>query len=233
MRTNSTFLKKLSIAAGAALMAVSATGAAQAATVSFSAEGLDSGVNAALTRNNFFGVSFDAAPVGTFINSLVFDLSPDANAAFDITTGLLSVGGLGFDFGLGNTSSGLSAGDITRTLSANNKQLTLTFASSAFAVGDLLRFGIDTDGVGPSILGLDLLDIGADFGLAGVNVSANLSNGTSGSGTFSLASLVLPSRSTVTVNITDPVPVPEPASVLGLLAVGALGATSGMKRKKN
>jgi hypothetical protein len=232
MRSNSTFMKKLSIAAGAALMAVSAAGIAEAATVSFSAEGVDSGLNAALTRNNFFGVSFDAAPVGTFINSVVFDLSPDANAAFDITTSLFSVGGIGFDFGLG-TSSGLLAGDITRTLSANNKQLTLSFASGAFAVGDLLGFGIDTDGVGPSILGLDLLDTGADFGRAGVNVSANLSNGTSGSGTFSVASLIAPSRSTVTVNITDPVPVPEPASVLGLLAVGALGATSKLKRQKN
>ncbi|MCP2728195.1 PEP-CTERM sorting domain-containing protein [Limnofasciculus baicalensis] len=233
MRSNSTFLKKLSIAAGAALMAVSATGAAQAATVSFSADGLDSGLNVLLTRNNFFGVSFDAAPVGTFINSVVFDLSPDANAAFDITPAFMSTGGIGFDFGFGNTSSGLSAGDITRTVSANNKQLTLTFASGAFAVGDLLRFGIDTDGVGPSVSGSDLFDTGADFGRAAVNVSANLSNGTSGSSTFSIASILVPSRSTATVNITDPVPVPEPASVLGLLAVGALGATSKLKRKKN
>ena len=226
--STATVLKKLSIAAGATLMAVSAAGAAQAATVSFTAQGLDSGINAALTRNNFFSVSFDAAPVGTFINSVVFDLSPDSNAAFDITPGLLSPGGLGFPFAVG-TSTGLSAIDITSSLSPDNKQLTLNFASGAFAVGDLLRFGIDTDGVGPSILGIDLLDPGVDFGLAGVKVSANLSDGGSGTGTFSVASFI-PSKSTVTLDIK---PVPEPASVFGLLAIGALGATSKLKRKKN
>lgn len=225
-------LKKLALTAvGSALIGLGTTGVAQAASISFEARGLDSGINSALTRNNFFGISFDDGPAGTFLESVTLDLSPDSNAFFDITSGLFSVGGIGFDFAAGSTS-GLSAGDISRSLSGDNKKLTLSFASGTFAVGDSLRFGIDTDGVGPSIFGFDLLDPGFDFGIAGVIASAFLSNGTSGSATFNGVSLIAPSQSVAIVNIDDPEPVPEPASVLGLLAIGALGAGSSLKRKK-
>ena len=210
---------------GSALMALVTGQVAQAARITAETKGLDSGVNAAIDRNSFFGVSFDEGSVGTFIKSFSFDLSPDSNASFDNTTGLFSPGGIGFPFALGS-SSGVAASDIiSSVLSNSNKKLTVTLADGAFVAGELLRFGIDTDGVGPSFLGFDLLDSGLDFGLAGAKFTATLSNGQSGTAEFKPGSLIS-LRSEATVDV------PEPASVLGLLAFGAMGAGSTLKRKQ-
>lgn len=204
---------------------------ARGAVLSFEARGLDSGLNSAFERNNFFGVTFNSAPVGTFVESVTFDLSPDSNAFFDITPGFLSPGSFGFDFEVGS-ASGLSVSEITRSVSPDNKKLTLTFAGGAFSVGDSFRFGIDTDRVGSSFLGLDLFDPGVDFGLAGTLVSAVLSNGTSGATTFEPVSFIFPSQSVAVLDIDDPEVVAEPTSVVGLLALAAVGASSTFARKK-
>ncbi len=209
--------------AGSALMALVSGEVAQAARITAETRGLDSGINAALDRNGFFSVSFDEGSVGTFIKSFSINLSPDSNASFDTTTGLFSPGGIGFPFALG-PSSGVTGSDILSTgLSNSNKKLTVTLADGAFVAGEFLRFGIDTDGVGPSILGFDLLDSGRDFGLAGAIFSATLSDGKSGSGVFKVAGLT---RSEVTVDV------PEPASTTGLVALAAIGAGALVKRKQ-
>jgi PEP-CTERM motif len=59
-----------------------------------------------------------------------------------------------------------------------------------------------------------------------------LSNGTSGSSEFSLASLFSPSRSTAVVNIVDPEPIPEPLTILGSLAAGGVGIALRRKQKQ-
>ncbi|MDY7016452.1 MAG: PEP-CTERM sorting domain-containing protein [Cyanobacteriota bacterium] len=230
IQTSAKSLLKLAlIAAGTAVTSLGMADVARGARLTFQARGFDSGINAARDRNNFFGVAFNNAPVGTFVESITFNLSPDPNAFFDITPGF--PGGPGFDFEVGNTN-GITAGDITRSLSPNRRRLTLNFANGAFTAGDSFRFGIDTDRVGPSILGLDFLDPGVDFGLAGVKVSAVLSNGTSGMTRFKPVSFIRPSKSIAKLKIKDPEIVPEPASVVGLLAVAAIGASSSFARKK-
>ncbi|MFB2975656.1 PEP-CTERM sorting domain-containing protein [Microseira sp. BLCC-F43] len=206
--------------AGSALMALVTGEVAQAASITAQTRGLDSGINTAVDRNSFFGVSFDQGSVGTFIKSFSIDLSPDSNASFDITP---------FPFALG-PSSGVAASDIlSSVLSNSNKMLTVTLADGAFVAGEFLRFGIDTDRVGSSFFGLDPFDPGIDFGLAGAKFTATLSNGQSGTSVFQPVSLI-PSVSQTTLDIPEPTSVPEPASVLGLLAFGAMGAGSTLKR---
>jgi hypothetical protein len=229
--TAKSLLKLTLVTAGTVAVSFTTPEVARAAVLSFEARGLDSGINSAFDRNNFFGVAFHSAPVGTFVESVTFDLSPDRNAFFDITPGLFSPGGVGFDFKVGS-ASGLSVSEITRFVSPDNKKLTLTFAGGAFTPGDSFRFGIDTDGVGPSFLGLDFLDPGVDFGLASTLVSAVLSNGTSGATTFEPVSFIFPSQSVAVLDIDDPEVVAEPTSVVGLLALAAVGASSTFARKK-
>ncbi|GET38284.1 hypothetical protein [Microseira wollei] len=205
-------LTLLTTLAGAALMDLVTGEVAQAARITAETIGGDSGVNTAINRNTFFGVSFNEGSVGTFIKSFSIDLSPDSNAFFDITPDLFSPGGIGFPFEL-VSSSGVAASDIlSSVLSNSNKMLTVTLADGAFVAGEFLRFGIDTDGVGPSFFGLDPFDPGIDFGLAGAKFTATLSNGQSGTSVFQPVSLT-PSRSEATVDIPEPTSVPEPASV--------------------
>jgi hypothetical protein len=133
-------------------------------------------------------------------------------------------------------SNGVSASDISFAIGTNRKSLTATLANGAFVAGESLRFGVNTDGVGLSIrilgIDLDLLDPGSDFGRALVRFSAVLSNGTSGSSQFNIASLLSPSRSVAVINIADPQPVPEPFTILGSLAAAGAGITLRRKQKQ-
>jgi hypothetical protein len=196
---------------------------AEAAVISADTTGVDSGANRVANANNFFGVSFDNGPVGTFLKSFTFDLSSDSNAFFtNLPVPSLSVG----------SSNGVSASDVNFAISSDRKSLKATLADGAFIAGESLRFGVNTDGVGPSILGIDRFDLGADFGRAQVLFSTVLSNGTSGSAQFNVASLINPSRSVAVVNIADPQPVPEPFTILGSLAAGGFGVVLRRKQKQ-
>jgi hypothetical protein len=87
------------------------------------------------TDPNFFRIGLGGV-TGT-VNQLVLDVSA-AGLVFDQDATV------GFPFTVG-TTTGVSASDVTATLSADRKTLTLTFAPGSFGAGDALNFGIDRD----------------------------------------------------------------------------------------
>ena len=148
-------------------------------------------------------------PENVYIDQLSLDLSPDANASFNFFPPRRSP----------EASNNSDITDAEFSYSLNGQQLlTLDFADGAFAVGEKLIFGMNTNHVGPRFL-----DPGGDFGLAGVTFDVTLSNGTSGTGIFERKTR---RRSVAVANITDPESVPESSTASGLFAVWVLGAFS-------
>lgn len=224
--STATLLKKLSMAAaGAALIALGAGGAAQAATIFADTTGTDNNEDP-----SFYGVSFLEGSLNSFIQSISYNLSVDPDAFFDFDGDSNFVDATAPVIDL-SSLVGLTASDISFSFANpvggdpdHPSLLTINFAPSSFGVGDSFRFAADTDFL------VSAPAPGSVFGIAGVPFSVTLENGTSGSTTFAQVSST---RSEATVFIDDtPTDVPEPASVLGLLAVSACGVGSTLKRKQ-
>lgn len=192
------------VTAGVALF----TGIAEAATIKFKTVGLDSGLNAALT-DNFFRVIYKDAPANVYIDQLTLDLSSDTNAFFDFNGAAPGV----------NINSDVTDAEISYFLNPEKDKLTFNFQNGAFAVGEKFIFGVDTDKLNP----LPFADPGGDFGLSGVTFDVKLSNGTFGTGMFNKKNIF---KSVAVANITDPEPVPESSTIVGLFAVSVFAASS-------
>ncbi|MDJ0516147.1 MAG: PEP-CTERM sorting domain-containing protein [Trichodesmium sp. MO_231.B1] len=215
--------KKLLMTAVVTTFVALSAGTAEAAKLRFTAKGEDSGIENATKRNKFFKLNFQEAPDNVYIKKFVFDLSPDANAIFDFTSG--SPGGKGFPFEVSDKSDITDADIKNSFLSDDLQKLTVKFVDEAFSVGEILKFGVDTD----RIAGGGKIDDGGDFGIADIKFKVTLSNGTKGKGVFDKKN---PLKSVAIAKIADPKPVPEPATILGLFAVSGLGAFS-LKRSRH
>ncbi|MGD1807793.1 PEP-CTERM sorting domain-containing protein [Dapis sp. BLCC M126] len=213
--------KKLLMTAVGTALVVFSPGKAEAAKLIFTAQGEDSGIENAKERNKFFKLNYQEGPDNVYIEKFVFDLSPDPNAIFDFSNG--NPGGSGFPFQVSQNSD-ITDDDIKNYfLSDDLQQLTVKFKDGAFSVSEVLKFGVDTDG----IAGGGKVDDGGDFGIADIAFRVTLSNGTKGKGFFDKKD---PLKSVAILYIADPQPVPEPTTVLGLFAISGLGAFS-LKRQ--
>lgn len=143
--------KKLLISAVGTVFVALSAGTAEAAKVTLTTEGADSGINSAIDRNDFFQVSFTESPGDLFIEKLTLDLSLDSDAFFDFGGGLFSPGEFGFLPTLSSNSDIVDADIDDISLSDNRKELTTIFADGAFGVGETLKFGVDTDLVDPGL----------------------------------------------------------------------------------
>lgn len=173
-----------------------------------------------------------------FVKSVFIDLAAggDNDAYFDFS---------GFSPTLNLDSlQGVEASDITFTSlegsevlatsfnpeDGDTSLLQISFAEGSFGIGDSFQFGAETD-----FLTEDVRDDGDDFARAGVALTIELEDGSMETVTFSE---VANNHSQVVQSIVyaadtpDPVEVPEPFSVLGLLTVGVLGGV-GLKRSKS
>ncbi|AGY60285.1 S8 family serine peptidase [Gloeobacter kilaueensis] len=86
---------------------------------------------------NFFTVALSSAATGQTLNQLTISLK-DTGLVFDPSTSS------GFPFTLG-ILRGVSAGDVTASLSSDLSTLTLSFAPGSFGPGASAGFGIDRD----------------------------------------------------------------------------------------
>ena len=121
-----------------------------------------------------FGFSFDSGEAGVSVTRIVIDLraGTDGNAIFDTS------GSGSFGPALG-TLIGLAASDVTFSPASGETEsptLTIDFAPGSFAVGDEIRFGVDTDSLGNNL--------GSAFASAGVAFTVTLSDGSSSTVTY-------------------------------------------------
>lgn len=151
----------------AAVVLAALSGTAQAAQITATTSGVDSGLDSILDEllpnvspivlgaDNFFTISFDQGRADEFVESILFDLSADADAVFDNQDF--------FSFSSApevGSSSGITAADIrfspvTRADFNNpspTRRLEISFAPGSFGLGDFFSFGVDTNGVGDDIV---------------------------------------------------------------------------------
>ncbi|MCB1802732.1 MAG: tandem-95 repeat protein, partial [Gammaproteobacteria bacterium] len=119
------------------------------------------------TTNNQFAFTFAAGLAGVSISQIRINLRAgiDNDAIFDVS----GSGSYGPTLG---TLAGLNPGDVTFSPSSGGTDspvLQLDFAAGSFAVGDTVRFGVDTDNLGS--------DTGADFASRGVTFTVTFSDG--------------------------------------------------------
>jgi hypothetical protein len=184
-----------------------------------------------------FAIEDEGDTSDVFVKSIWIDLAAggDDDAYFDYSgfAPTLSLGSL----------QGVTESDITFTPLAGTEVLSpsfnpddgdtsllqISFAAGSFGIGDSFQFGAETD-----FLTEDARDDGDDFAQAGVAITLELEDGSMETVTFSE---VENNHSQIVQSIVyaadtpDPVEVPEPFSVFGLLAVGVLGGVS-LKRSK-
>ncbi|MCP5422565.1 MAG: retention module-containing protein [Chromatiaceae bacterium] len=117
--------------------------------------------------DNQFAFTFGAGDGSVSVSRISIDLRAggDSNAIFD------TVGSNSYGPALG-TLVGIGAGDITFSPASGQSDspvLTIDFVDGSFGVGDTIRFGVDTDGLGG--------DTGADFATSGVVFTVTFSDG--------------------------------------------------------
>lgn len=132
------------------------------------------------------------------------------------------------------TFTSLAGSDVLATSfnpdDGDTSLLQISFAEGSFGIGDSFQFGAETD-----FLAADVRDDGDDFARAGVALTLELEDGSMETVTFSE---VANNNSQIIQSIVyaadtpDPVEVPEPFSIFGLLTVGVLGGVS-LKRSKS
>lgn len=211
----STFVKKLSIAAaGAALIALGTTGAAQAAVLTFDDITID---ESGAIPDGYGGLDWDDIHV----------LSSQKSGREFLNSGYGN-GTVSGEYVAYNRFAGVGTVSSSSMFDFNGVSLTgawnngLNIVVEGFLDG-VLKYSqtvvVNTDA--PTFFNFDFLGIDqlkfASFG--GTHIGGDWS-GTQ----FAMDNF--------TINETDSTSVPEPASVLGLLAVGTLGAGSALKRKQ-
>ncbi|MEN4054163.1 Ig-like domain-containing protein, partial [Sulfurimonas sp. NWX79] len=121
-------------------------------------------------QDNQIGFEFQRSFNGSAINSITFTLP---QGYFD-TSGSGSTAP-----SIGASTVGIDSSDVTFDAPDGSQTLTVNFAQNSFSEGDAFWFGVDTDYISGSAG-----DTGEDFGLQGVNVTINYSDGTSQTGTY-------------------------------------------------
>lgn len=221
----STLVKKLSMAAaGAAFAALSAGGAAQAIIINETSDFGDS-----------VGTEF-ILPAGT-TEVLGTNFGFEDGDLFRFAYDALTTATLGLDFVTGDANLILFNGAGNPLFGDDDRgpgldsEITFTFAPGEYLVGVGRNNFAGFDADGNKIIDNDtgLCSPGADCNPAGVLAFVGSESGNTGGDptdyrlTFSIPTSGIGS---------EPTPVPEPASLLGLLTVGALGAGSALKRKQ-
>lgn len=204
-------------AIGVVATGIGFAGNAEAAVIEFDTNGLNT-----FTTPSFYGVEFVEGS-NKYISSVSYDLS-GTSAFFDFNDPA-SGSFQGEDEPVFDSLVGLTAADITFNFlnpvggdPLHPAVLEFVFAPGSFEAGDSFRFAADTDGP---------ITSGGAFGASAVPVSVVLNDGKTGSAVFTQLS---PTESVATVDIPhEAEPVPEPASILGMLT--ALGIGASMKRK--
>lgn len=209
----STLVKKLSIAAaGAALIALGAMGAAQAAVLTFDDVTID---DSGAIPDGYGGLNWN--DMGVY-NAQQFE-------QLDLNTGWINgtVSGnyaahTGYEAIVSSSSSRFDFNSVSLTGLYNNA---LNILVEGF-LGGALKYSqtvvVNTDAA--TFFNFDFL---------GIDQLKFASSGGTSSG---FADLPYFAMDNFTITETAPTSVPEPASVLGLLAVGTLGASSALKRKQ-
>ncbi|MCB1668488.1 MAG: retention module-containing protein [Pseudomonadales bacterium] len=124
---------------------------------------LDVRSGSTFNNNNLFGVAVGGLDAGLSVTKIVIDLSAINDAFFDVS------GSGSTPFGV-SSLVGISSANISSALSNSDQTLTINIAPGALTNGDSFRFGIDTDD--NAVIGN-----GDDFGLLGVPVTLQLSDG--------------------------------------------------------
>jgi PEP-CTERM motif len=245
-------IKTLSVAAGAACLALSTTGAAQAFQINSSAFGSGAVVE------SFEGLSVGPNVIG---NPFLGYLYPGVNSPFTFASGVTLTGPipnslsgvLVGDFSLGVAFFSLDSNGFIGSASnvpdgtaylgsinlSNQGSIEFTFASDILRVG-----GFVTDTLG-SFPGNNIITLSAfdalnnlleTVSISGVNVSNWGSNFLGLENSGGIRKITINGDFTVLDKLTFEAaatqPVPEPASVLGLVALGVLGVGKGLKRKQ-
>ena len=218
--TTSTMMKNLSMAAGVAITLALGTSSAQAAT---------------LTNGNFENGFNGWKTIGnTSIKNGKASLQSTSSASDVKLESFLGLAAGSLD-GLGNGNATFGSA-IKQTIAAKAGDV-LTFDWN-FKAGDYLPFN-DFSFFSISSALTELADVKfvADYGSTGLqNFVYTFQNSGSYSLGFGVANALdngFNSQLSVdNVKVSSATSVPEPASVLGLLAVGAMGASSTLKRKQ-
>lgn len=163
----------------------------------------------------FWGIDFESGCDSAFIQSVTIDLQggSDADAYFDLSGSGSSGPSLGW-------LTGIDASDISFSPdSGDTSTLTLNFAAGAFGAGDYLRFGADTDHLGPD-------DDGGDVGRQGVTFTVTFENGSSYTTAFDKIHGTKSRAEIWADDCCDPgtgVPTPG-AAAMGLLLIGGIAS---------
>lgn len=245
-------IKTLSVAAGAACLALSTTGAAQAFQINSSAFGSGAVVE-----------SFEGLSVGPNLdNPFGGYLVPGVNSPFTFASGVTLTGPIpsnlnnvivgdfslgGADFGLGGNGSIGSAGDVPDGIAylginsdSNRNSIEFTFASDILRVGGFVTGATYSGSPANNIITLSAFDalnnLLETVSVSGVDVSNWGANFLGLENSGGIRKITINGDFTVLDKLTFEAgatqAVPEPASVLGLLALGALGMGKGLKRKQ-